>query len=428
MSALTSQTARLHALAVGVGLLALSLVHFARYWGSPPIPLLYGAAALVGFPVVGWVLHRGGYRGDALLLPVTAAIVGLGLAQIYRLQPSLMLRQATWVCLGFALLLGTLQLARDPSRLARYRYLSAAAALSLLGAALVFGVERGGARQWIDLGFVSFQPSEAVKVLLVVFLAAYLSEHGKWITEGRSRPLELRALGPVVVMLALSLLLLVVQRDLGGALLYFAIVLLMVYAATGRGDYVLVGAAAFVVGAAVCYLAFAHVRVRIDAWVDPWRDLPGAGYQIAQALFALGSGGLVGTGLGLGHPDLIPAVHTDLIFAAVAEELGFAGAVGVILLYALLLARAFGIALRAQPNVSRLLATGAACVLAVQTLLILGGATRLLPLTGITLPFMSYGGSSIVSNFVLLGLLHAVSHEAASPIRRSERQDGRPHP
>jgi cell division protein FtsW (lipid II flippase) len=337
-----------------------------------------------------------------------------------------MLRQATWVCLGFALLLGTLHVARDPSKIARYRYLSAAAALFLLAAALVFGVERGGVRQWIDLGVVTFQPSEAVKVLLVLFLAAYLSEHGKWMSDAGSRPVELRALGPVVVMLTLSLVLLVVQRDLGAGLLYFAIVLLMVYAATGRADYVLAGAAAFVVGAAVCYLAFPHVRVRIDAWIDPWRDLAGTGYQIGQALFALGSGGLVGSGLGLGHPDLIPAVHTDLIFAAVAEELGFAGALGVIVLYGILVTRAFRIALRAREDFSRLLATGAASVLAVQTLLILGGSTKLVPLTGITLPFMSYGGSSIVSNFVLLGLLMAISHQPSAP--RAESRDGTAHP
>ncbi len=414
----------LYGLGLAVTLGGLLLVHAALPGTTSQGHLLAGLV-LLGFPFTHAVLNSLGFRGDGFVLPVVMGLSGLGLVEIFRLQPTGMVRQAGWILLGLVVMLLTYRVARDPERLGRYRYLWAAGATVLLGSALLFGTEQGGARQWIDLGIVSFQPSEAVKVLLVLFLAAYLSENQPVLVPHLPHDVELRVLAPLGAVLGLSLLMLVIQRDLGGALLYFVIVLVMVYVGTGRADYVAAGAVSFLVGGGICYTLFPHVRVRLDAWLDPWRDLPGFGYQTAQALFALGSGGIVGSGLGLGHPDLVPAAHTDLILAAIGEELGYVGVLCVVVLYVLLVGWGFCVALRAQAPFSRLVAVGASTVLGVQTVLILGGSLRFVPLTGITLPFVSYGGSSIVSNFVLLGLLLAVSHREGV-VREVDRGHARP--
>ncbi|MCS7172285.1 MAG: FtsW/RodA/SpoVE family cell cycle protein [Armatimonadetes bacterium] len=395
--------------------LALSLggfgmVYAVRHPGDSLVPVGYGVLVLLSLPVIHLALLRSGFRGDDLVLPVTQALVGLGLVALYRLQPASMVRQATWVLAGLGGFLLAYHAASTAERLSRYRYLYAASALVLLASALVFGVERGGARQWLDLGFASFQPSEVVKVCLVLFLASYLAEHHRLIALRPPQEVERRILLPVAAVLGASLLILVVQRDLGGALLYLSLVLGMVYVGTGRLEYVAAGTLAFLVGAGACAALFPHVRARLEVWMDPWRDLAGSGYQVGQALFALASGGLAGTGFGLGYPELIPAVHTDLVFAAIGEELGYAGALGVILLYMLLVTRGFRIALQAKRAFPQLVAAGASLVLATQTLLILGGSVRLLPLTGLPLPFVSYGGSAMVSNLVLLGLLLGISH------------------
>lgn len=386
------------------------MVHTVRHPGDSLMPVGYGVLVLLSLPVIHLALLRSGFRGDGLVLPVTQTLVGLGLVELYRLQPAGMVRQATWVLVGLGGFLLAYRAASRAERLSRYRYLYAASILVLLASTLLFGVERGGARQWLDLGFASFQPSEVVKVCLVLFLASYLAEHHRLFALRPPQEVERRILVPVAAVLGASLLILVVQRDLGGALLYLSIVLGMVYVGTGRVEYVATGALAFLAGAGVCAALFPHVRARLEVWVDPWRDLAGSGYQLGQALFALASGGIAGAGLGLGYPELIPAVHTDLIFAAIGEELGYAGALGVILLYMLLVTRGFRIALRARRAFSQLLAAGISLVLAAQTLLILGGSVRLIPLTGIPLPFVGYGGSAVVSNFVLLGLLLGVSH------------------
>ncbi|MDR7416307.1 MAG: FtsW/RodA/SpoVE family cell cycle protein [Armatimonadota bacterium] len=400
--------------------LALSLggflmVYAVRHPGDSPGPVGYGVLVLLAVPALHVALVRRGFRGDGLLLPVTQTLVGLGLVELYRLQPGSLVRQATWALLGLGGGWVAYCAARAVDRLSRYRYLYALSALVLLVSALVFGVERGGSRQWLDLGFASFQPSEVVKVCLVLFLASYLAEHHRLLALRPPQEVERRILLPVAAVLGASLLILTVQRDLGGALLYLSIVLGMVYVGTGRVEYVAAGALAFAAGAGVCAVLFPHVRIRLEVWVDPWRDLAGSGYQLGQALFALASGGLAGTGLGLGYPELIPAVHTDLVFAAIGEELGYAGALGVILLYMILVVRGFRIALRARRAFSRLLAAGVSLVLAAQTLLILGGSLRLVPLTGIPMPFVSYGGSAMVSNFVLLGLLMGISHHEEVP-------------
>ncbi len=273
-----------------------------------------------------------------------------------------------------------------------------------------------GMRLWIGAGGVYFQPSELYKVILVVFLAAYLAEKRELIVLAgwRVGPLRLPPvpyLTPMVAVWLLSLGLVVVQRDLGAALLFFGIFLALLYVATERVSYVLAGLAAFGVGAVVAYRLFEHVRDRVSIWVDPWAQAQERGYQLVQALMALGAGGVFGTGLGYGLPDYIPAVHTDFVIAAIGEELGLLGSLAVVALYLLLVYRGFRIALRAPDTYLQLLAVGLSTVLGLQALVILGGTTRLIPLTGVTLPFVSYGGSSLLVNFAIIGLLLRISAE-----------------
>ncbi|MGH2398395.1 MAG: FtsW/RodA/SpoVE family cell cycle protein, partial [bacterium] len=410
---------RLYRIALTTGAAAVVLVHLAQYPSAMPVGLLYVAAALLVFPLTSYILARKMPRHDPLILPIVAVLTSLGLAEIYRLAPDFVFRQAIWIVLGAGLLIITVMLARDAFRLARYRFLTAILGLLFLVSALVFGTERDGIRQWIEIGQVSFQPSEIVKVLLVLFFASYLAEHRPVLSRHIPIALQLRALGPVAVVLVFSLALLAVQRDFGAAMLYFTIVVVMLYATTGRFDIVAAAAAVFVAGAAALVQFLPHVRGRFEIWLDPWADAAGRGYQLVQSLFGLGSGGLTGRGLGLGHPELVPAAHTDFISVAIGEELGFVGTVALVLLFMLLVERGFRIALRAPTFFTRLLAVGSATVLGVQSVVILAGTIRLVPLTGITLPFVSYGGSSIVSNFILLGLLLGVgSHAAGSPLPR----------
>jgi cell division protein FtsW (lipid II flippase) len=263
---------------------------------------------------------------------------------------------------------------------------------------------------------LGFQPGEIAKVFIVIFLASYLAERHTALQEMHRRlgPFHLpepRQLVPVLIAWMVSFGVLVYQRDLGAGLLLFAVFVTMLYIATGRYSYLVIGAAMAIAGGWFAYTAFDHVQRRVTAWLDPWSDFFDSGYQVAQSLFAFGSGSLTGSGLGVGRPDLIPAAATDYIFAAVAEETGFAGAVAVIAGFALLVAAGLGIALRSRDLFRKLLAAGLAMVIGIQTILILAGMLRLLPVTGITLPFMSYGGSSLVSNMVILALLARISHE-----------------
>lgn len=417
---LTTQIAAspLYRPAIITGLAAAGLVHLARYRADAPAALLYIVTALLLFPLMSAIFIRARMRPDPVLLPVVCLLSALGLAEIYRLQPDLVFRQASWIVLGCALLLSTATITRDPFALAKYRYLVAAAGLAFLAAALVFGAERGGTRQWIEFGVFSVQPSEVVKVLLVLFFASHLAEH-RTMLSARRLPLrvQVRALGPIILVLAFSLALLAVQRDFGAAILYFSVVVVMLYAATGRIDYVAIAGAAFLLGAIACYLGLPHVRTRVEIWLNPWADAQGSGYQLVQSIFALGSGGLSGSGLGLGHPEFIPAAHTDFIFSVIGEELGLAGAILMELLFLLLVTRAIRIGLRAPTAFTRLVAVGAAAVLGIQTLVIVAGSIRMVPLTGVTLPFVSYGGSSIVSNFILIGLLIGAGAQSGAASR-----------
>lgn len=388
---------------------------------------LPGAVGLAGaFVLTHFWLTLTHHRGDQLMLPLIGVLSALGEVELYRLSPALAIRQFWWICLGLVVLIVLTRWGKNYRNLSEYRYLFMAVVIILLVMTIVFGVTIGGARNWLSLGSFRFQPSEGVKILLVLFLTGFLDENRELLATGTRRFFgfqlpEPRYLGPLLLTWGITLLLLVFQRDLGTALIFFATFLVMVYIATSRGTYVGWGLALFLAGSATAYFLFPHVQERFAVWLNPWGMQAGGGYQVVQSLFAIGSGGLVGTGIGLGQPFLIPAVATDFIYAAVVEEMGLAGGIGVLLVYLLLIYRGYRTALAANSPAGMILAAGITSLLAIQTFVIVAGVTRLLPLTGITLPFISYGGSSMVANFALIGLLLNVSQDTA---RRSTGDAG----
>ncbi|MGE5618128.1 MAG: FtsW/RodA/SpoVE family cell cycle protein [Sphingomonadaceae bacterium] len=398
-------------LILGLGLLSLARPGTVQEWH------FRGAAAMSALLLFAHlVLLWRSPRADQLLLPMVAMLVGVGLVVVTRLTPELALRQLLWVALGFTLMIGTVLFLPSVAILQSYKYSAAILGLLLVGTTFVLGTDPNdsGVRSWLALGGMMFQPSEILKVLLAIFLAAYLEDKRELLTWSSSRLVGLKLpplpyLGPLAVMWALSMAMLVAQRDVGAALLFFCIYLAMLYVASSRAIYVWGGLAAFAAGAYFCFLLFAHIRLRVEVWLDPWSFADAQGYQIVQALVAMATGGLVGSGLGQGYPGFIPAVHTDFVIAAIGEEFGLVGTLGVVALFMLLVYRGFRIALDASHAFSSLLATGLTTILGVQAFVILAGTTKLIPLTGITLPFVSYGGSSIITNFIIIGLLLRVS-------------------
>jgi cell division protein FtsW (lipid II flippase) len=393
--------------------------------------LVAPAVFLAAFGGLLVAVRRWAGRAARPLVPLAALLTAVGWVEVWRIDRDLGRLQQWWLLVGAALAATTLFLLRrrGVGVLRRYRYLLLVAGLSLLllpllpGAWPLRGVTINGSRLWVrfQAGDVSlsFQPGEAAKLLVVAFLASYLADRHRALTDmprrlGPLRIPEPRQLLPVLLAFGVSFAVLVYQRDLGASLLLFIVFAAMLFAATGRYAYPLAAVTLLAGGGLSAYSYFPHVRVRVEAWLHPFADFAGTGYQVAQGLFALGSGGLTGTGIGAGRPDLIPAAATDFVFVAVAEEIGLAGGLAVLAAYALLAAAGFGIALRARDPFRKLLAGGLTFTLVVQTVLILGGVLRLLPLTGITLPFMSYGGSSLLSNLVLIALLARISHEEGS--------------
>ena len=331
-----------------------------------------------------------------------------------------------WLVLGTGALLLVALVPRSLRWLRRYRYSWLFAGLALLSTTLVLGVNPSGvgARLWLGAFGVYFQPSELLKLLLVVFLASYLEERREALVEveariGRWRIPHPAFLGPLLLMWGFSIVVLMWQRDLGAALLFFGVFLAMLYAATGQSGYVLVGLLLLAGAAAVGYRLFDHVALRVDAWWNPWSEASGRSFQIVQSLLAFASGGMLGQGLGQGLPTAIPVVHTDFVFAAIGEEYGLAGALAVVLLLALLISRAFHIALQARRPFDQLLATGIGALFGLQSLVIMLGTLKIIPLTGVTLPFVSYGGSSLLTSMIMIGLLLHISGHAGGSGKRS---------
>jgi cell division protein FtsW (lipid II flippase) len=378
-----------------------------------------------------------GRRMDQVLLPAAAMLGGFSLLLMERLPQTLAAQsfmgtllplaplQLLWLVLAFGLL-GTIAIiVRNDGWLRRYKYSWAVLGIVLLLLVFLFGDSVGGQRLTLRIGPLAGQPSELLKVILVIFLAGYLAENRALLTGVSTRigPIKLPPLPyllPMVVMWGLALAIVIVQRDLGAALLFFLVFLALLYVATQRASYVVLGLLLFVAGGLAVYELFPHVRVRVDIWLDPFADPLGAGYQIIRALFAFGRGGVLGTGLGAGLPQVggtpsIPAIHTDFVFAALAEELGMLGGLAILGLYAVIAERGFRIAATAADDYRALLATGLTLVIVIQAAIIIGGNLRMVPLTGITLPLVSYGGSSLLVNAVVVGLLLALSDRGVEP-------------
>ncbi len=378
-----------------------------------------------------------GRRMDQILFPTAALLAGISILLMHRLPQDLASQvvagrelalgplQLAWMLLGFLVLALVAIFVRSDGWLRRYKYTWAALGIGLLLLVFVFGEVTGGARLTLRLGPVSGQPSELLKVILVVFLAGYLAENRALLATASTRigPFSLPPLpylAPMLAMWGIALAIVIVQRDLGAALLYFLVFLGLLYVATRRSSYVVLGLLMFVAGGALLYGLFPHVQDRVNIWIDPFTDPQGAGYQIIRALYAYGRGGILGTGLGAGLPQVgsvpsIPAIHTDFIFAALAEEMGMLGALGVLGLYGLIAQRGFRIAALAADDFRALLATGLTLVIVIQAAIITGGNLRVVPLTGITLPFVSYGGSSLLVNGAVIGLLLALSDRGVEP-------------
>lgn len=355
---------------------------------------------------------------DPILIPATAFLTAIGIIMIYRLKPELAGLQVLWIIIGGLALVLVLLVFRNYKELQNYKYISAFLGIFLLLSPIFFGKEIHGAKLWLSFGDISFQPSEIAKILLVIFFAAYLQEKGELLSTatkrigGLSVP-EIKHFGPLLFMWIISLIILIFEKDLGSSLLFFGLFLGILYIGTQRLSYVMVGTFLFFAGAFICYQIFTHVQARVDIWLNPWQDIAGTGYQIVQSLFAIASGGLSGVGLGMGHPTNIPAAHTDFVFSAVSEELGLFGGFGIILAYLLVMARGMKIALTTEDQFGKLLVAGLTLVFALQSAVIIGGVTKLIPLTGVTLPLISYGGSSVLANFILIGLMLAVSNQSA---------------
>ncbi len=359
-------------------------------------------------------------NSDPFLLPMVSSLCFLGMTALYRLDPHVARMQLIWTGVGAAAAALMLVFLKDVSSLGRYRYTLGFIGILLLVSTMVLGKEVNGAKLWISIGPLNFQPSELAKIFLTIFFASYLAERKELLSQVGKRFLGVRLprardLGPLLAMWALSLLILVYQKDLGSSLLFFGIFVAMLYIATGRLFFVMAGMLLFLIGAFFAYQVFGHVKSRVRIWLDPLNPetVSGESYQIAQSLFAFAEGGIAGKGLARGSPRLIPFAETDFVFAALGEELGVFGAVFVVMIFLLLAARGMHISMGCRNDVGKLLAAGLAVVLFLQSFIIMGGVTRLVPLTGITLPFVSYGGSSLFSNFLLLALLISISREVA---------------
>jgi cell division protein FtsW (lipid II flippase) len=380
---------------------------------------LYATIFAVGYVGGLLVIRRFAPSADPALFPTAGVLVGLGFAMIFRLSGGLAAEQATWIAVGLVAFAVTLMIVRDHHMLDAYTYTIGLLGLILLMLPMVPGIGQtiNGARLWVQIGPLGFQPAELGKVLVVIFLASYLNQKRELLQVATTRigPFRLppaKHLAPVLLAWAGSLAILFVQKDLGASLLYFGIFVVLLWVATGRAAYLVLGLVLFAIGAWLGWVLFDHVQLRVDVWLhalDPEKVFKQGYGQLAQSQFAMATGGLVGSGLGKGSPGLIPFAATDFIFAAIGEELGLLGSTAVLLLYVVLVGKGLRIALEVRDGFGQLLAVGLATMIAIQTFVIVGGVIRVIPLTGVTLPFMSYGGSSLVSNFILLALLVRVS-------------------
>jgi cell division protein FtsW (lipid II flippase) len=399
----------------------------------------YAAGFLAVFVVAHLAIRRYAPYADPLLLPIVALLNGLGLVMIHRLDLDERLAEGSgravanpqilWTLVGVGAFAFVVIWLKDHRQLARYGYVCGLIGLVILAIPAVLPrslSEQNGAKIWIRLPGFSIQPAEFSKILLLIFFSAVLvAKRGLFTSAGKHvlgmdlpRP---RDLAPLLAAWVISIGVMVFEKDLGTSLLLYASFLVVVYLATQRFSWVVIGLALFALGSVAAYFMFGHVRVRVQTWLDPFADPDGAGYQIVQSLFSFATGGVFGTGLGNGQPDTVPAAATDFITAAFGEELGLVGLAGLLMLYTIVIVRGMRTAIAVRDSFGKLLAAGLSSTLAIQLFIVVGGVTNLIPLTGLTTPWMSYGGSSLLANYVLLAILVRISHAARRPLRSPAR-------
>lgn len=420
-----------------IGVLGILQVGWATGEGTPPRLWITAVAVLVIAVTMHIVVRLRASYADPILLPVGTLLTILGLIMIYRLDVADARRaqlnnapvptpdvysQLTWFAIAGILFCAVLILLRDHRRLQRYTFTFGLVGLVLmvLPLAPVIGTTVNGATLWIRVGGFSFQPAEIAKILITIFFAGYLVKtrdslalvRTKFLGIGFPRPKDL---GPIVFAWFISLGVLIFQRDLGTSLLFFGLFVSMLYIATQRRSWLIIGFVLFVGGAYFAYSTFGHVQSRVTVWLDPWAYSDTTGYQIVQSIYGLANGGILGAGLGQGFPNLVPFASTDFIVSALGEELGITGVFAILLLYALLIERGLRIAITCRDAFGQLLAAGLSITLALQVFVIIGGVTGLIPLTGLTTPFLSYGGSSLIANWIIIALLLRISDRARRP-------------
>jgi cell division protein FtsW (lipid II flippase) len=422
--------------ALGLSALSLALVQWGVL-GSLDWSLLTYATGLAGLTFgMHLILRLVARDADPFIVPIATMLNGLGITMIHRLDlaagssgwEAAGVRQMAWTAIALLIAIAVLLVVRNYRILLRYRYLSMLAGVVLLTMPLWPGIGRtvNGATIWVEFGGMTFQPGEIAKIALAVFFAGYLMTARESLSRvGRKllgvRWPRIRDLGPLIIVWVLAMAVLVFQRDLGTSLLYFGLFLAMMYIATNRVLWIVMGGSLFVAGAALSSSQISYVRDRIDGWLDSFNpavyDAVGGSYQLVQGMFGLAEGGFVGSGLGQGQPSLVPLANSDYIVAALGEELGLFGIFALLALYLLLVSRGFRVGFTGTDDFGRLLAAGLACVLALQVFVVIGGITRVIPVTGLTTPFLAAGGSSLVANWIIVALLLRLSDDARASVR-----------
>ncbi|MBU3159471.1 FtsW/RodA/SpoVE family cell cycle protein [Clostridium frigoris] len=372
--------------------------------------LIIGGVVCFVFASSHFIIRRFYPDGDKYILLFSNVLAVIGMGMLYRLDSTVAIKQLIFYAIGIAIFILVVVLFPSLSKFGKYKYVYMVCTLILMSLGSIMGATTYGAKNWVEIAGFTFQPTEFGKLSLVAYLAASLQYYGIK-TEGNSEISKIKALIEPAIVVMISLGLMVVQTDLGSALLFFAIAITMLYIATSNFKYILICLVLFMVGGFISYQMFGHVRLRVMIWGDPWKYATKDGYQLVQSLISIASGGLFGTGLGLGHPAMVPVVTTDFIFAAICEEMGLVTGFAILILYFLLFYRCMRVPIYSKDNFTRLLAVGYSTMLAAQVLVIVGGVVGAIPLTGITLPLVSAGGSSMLITFFSLGILQKISED-----------------